>query len=538
MKRWLALWFLLLAPLLLLAQSSEKELLDQLKQATDGTAKMNLYYELGKIKLAKDPKKANSYARKAHDLAIDKGNKGMAAQSALLMARAYAKRRDTRNVEVWSKTAQQLAMAANDSDLVIKSVVLRSGVATKTRNYRRAYEINQEAFDYFSKKGTSISDLEQKYELQKIQLEQEKKALENDRKRLRREIEGLTGERDRLSSDKEQLSKQQEELLKEKEEVESQISEKEEALVTIAEEKERAEELAKRKEREVKQLNRETLEKDYLLKEKELALTKADLSQTRSRNLIVLLLLITGFIVLLALLSYGRFRASRKARKTLEEKNKTIEEERQRSDDLLRNILPATIAEELKITGKARAQKFDEATVLFTDFYNFTQIAEKLSPEMLVRELDHCFKGFDYIISQYDDVEKIKTIGDAYMCASGLKKGKSIPTNIVKAALEMQEFLEDYKKERSRLGLPAFEARIGLHTGPVVAGVVGVNKFAYDIWGNTVNVAARMEANCEVGRVNISEATYNQVRYQFDCTSRGKVQAKNVGAIEMYYVKA
>jgi len=123
------------------------------------------------------------------------------------------------------------------------------------------------------------------------------------------------------------------------------------------------------------------------------------------------------------------------------------------------------------------------------------------------------------------------------MCASGLTKRKTLPTEIIKAALEMQEFLEDYKKDRTQKGLQFFEARIGVHTGPVVAGVVGVNKFAYDIWGDTVNIASRLESNCEEGKVNISASTYNAIRYKFDCEHRGKITAKNKGQIDMYYVK-
>ncbi len=507
-----------------MAQTSEKELLEQLKTATDGNTKMNIYYQLGKVKIGKDPKKAQEYARKAHDIAVNKGNKGMAGQSALFIAEAYKKLRKTKNVEVWSKTAQNYAMQANDSDLIIKSVTLRSSVATKERNYRRAYEINQEAFDYFSKKGTSISELEQQYETQKIQLKKAKESLERDKKRLTREIAGLESQRDQLSTDKKELTEKQEVLIKEKELVEEQITEKEEALEVISEEKEEAQEMVKQKEREVKKLSREALEKENLL-------MKAEMQQSRNKNLLLLLSIISGFVILLALLSYGRFRASRKARKA-------IEEEQERSEELLLNILPASIAEELKANGKASAKKFEDATVLFTDFKNFTQIADKMSPEMLVRELDHCFKGFDNIISLHKDIEKIKTIGDAYMCASGLTNDKTSPTNIVQAALEMQEFLEDYKAERASKGLPYFEARIGLHTGPVVAGVVGVKKFAYDIWGNTVNVAARMEANCEIGKVNISEATFNQVRYKFNCTPRGRIEAKNVGPVEMFFVES
>ncbi len=524
MLRRLSFLFLLLAPAFLMAQTSEKELLEQLKSATDGTTKMNIYYQLGKVKIGRDAKKAQEYARNAHDIAINKGNKGMAGQTALLMAQAYKKLRKSRNVEVWSKAAQKYAMQANDSDLIIKSVALRSSVATKDRNYRRAYEINQEAFDYFSKKGTSISELEQQYEVQKVELQKAKQSLESDKKRLTKEIAGLEIQRDQLNTDKIELTEKQEVLIKEKELVEEQITEKEEALGVVSKEKKEAQKLAKQKEREVKELTREKLEQDNLL-------MKAELEQSRSRNLLLLLSIISGFVILLALLSYGRFRASRKARKA-------IEKEQERSEELLLNILPASIAQELKANGKASAKKFEDATVLFTDFKNFTQIADKMSPEMLVRELDHCFKGFDNIISLHKDIEKIKTIGDAYMCASGLTDTKTPPTAIVQAALEMQEFLEDYKAERASKSLPYFEARIGLHTGPVVAGVVGVKKFAYDIWGNTVNIAARMEANCEIGKVNISEATFNQVRYKFNCTPRGRIEAKNVGPVEMYFVES
>jgi class 3 adenylate cyclase len=154
-----------------------------------------------------------------------------------------------------------------------------------------------------------------------------------------------------------------------------------------------------------------------------------------------------------------------------------------------------------------------------------------------VEELDKCFKAFDYIIGQYPDIEKIKTIGDAYMCASGLSDRKTMPYTIVQAALDIQNYLLEYKELRIRQGKPFFEARIGIHTGHVVAGVVGSKKFVYDIWGDTVNTAARVESNGEPGQVNISEETYKLVKYRFDCLPRGKMPAKNKGEIDMYFVK-
>jgi class 3 adenylate cyclase len=172
---------------------------------------------------------------------------------------------------------------------------------------------------------------------------------------------------------------------------------------------------------------------------------------------------------------------------------------------------------------------------MFVDFKGFTNVAEKLSPERLVEELDLCFSNFDRIISRYK-IEKIKTVGDAYICASGLSDMNASPTDMVKAALEMQDFLLGLKAERMGQGLPFFEARAGIHFGPVVAGVVGAKKFAYDIWGDTVNTAARMEEACETGHVNVSEDAYWLVKYDFEWQHRGKIAAKNKGSMDMYYV--
>ncbi len=213
----------------------------------------------------------------------------------------------------------------------------------------------------------------------------------------------------------------------------------------------------------------------------------------------------------------------------------------QRSDELLLNILPVEVAEELKAKGHADAKHFDNVTILFTDFKGFTEASEKLSPQELVEELNTCFKAFDNIITARG-IEKIKTIGDAYMCAGGLPvPASSTPAGVVQAALEMQAFMVARKGERDASGKPAFEMRVGIHTGPVVAGIVGVKKFAYDIWGDTVNTASRMESSGEVGEVNISESTYALVREQagrlFDFTPRGKVQAKGKGEMEMFFVR-
>ncbi|MBL0127645.1 MAG: adenylate/guanylate cyclase domain-containing protein [Flavobacteriales bacterium] len=239
---------------------------------------------------------------------------------------------------------------------------------------------------------------------------------------------------------------------------------------------------------------------------------------------------------------------------------------KKRSDELLLNILPAQVAAELKKKGYADAKHFDHVTVLFTDFKGFTAMSEILTPKELVRDLHECFSAFDRICEKHS-IEKIKTIGDAYMAAGGLPTPNTThATDVIRAALEMRDFIAEGKARKIAAGLPYFEIRIGIHTGPVVAGIVGVKKFSYDIWGDTVNTASRMESSGEVGQVNISEATYalvkgvitgedgvasthrvdrdndgvgatGRARPEFTFTPRGKVQAKGKGEMEMYFVQ-
>ncbi|MCD4725720.1 MAG: hypothetical protein K8R63_12860 [Bacteroidales bacterium] len=237
------------------------------------------------------------------------------------------------------------------------------------------------------------------------------------------------------------------------------------------------------------------------------------------------------FILLLAGGLYSRLRYVRKSKII-------IEKERDRSDNLLLNILPEEIAQELKEKGKAAARDFDMVSILFTDFKDFTQASAKLSAQELVTEINTCFEAFDGIIGKFG-IEKIKTIGDAYMAAGGLP----VPTadsirNTALAALEMQEFIIKRKAKKDTLGQPAFEMRCGIHTGPVVAGIVGVKKFQYDVWGDTVNTASRIESNSKAGKVNISQTTYELLNNdpQFNFESRGKIEVKGKGEIEMWFI--
>lgn len=237
-------------------------------------------------------------------------------------------------------------------------------------------------------------------------------------------------------------------------------------------------------------------------------------------------------LFLIALLAFGLFRRNRYIHRT----NRIIEQERERSDNLLLNILPEETAQELKEKGSVQAKSFSSVTVLFADFKSFTSQAKRLSPEELVESVDFYFSEFDAIMEKYG-LEKIKTVGDAYMCAGGLPDPTPDHANrMVSAALDMQAFVKK-AKQLKREHQVRFEVRIGVNTGPIVAGVVGTKKFAYDIWGDTVNIASRMESSAAPGKVNISENTYQLVRDQFDCTYRGTLRVKNRGKMDMYYVE-
>ncbi|MBI1307210.1 MAG: tetratricopeptide repeat protein [Bacteroidetes bacterium] len=213
-----------------------------------------------------------------------------------------------------------------------------------------------------------------------------------------------------------------------------------------------------------------------------------------------------------------------------------IKKGKKRSDELLLNILPEEVADELKKNGNSDAKLFDEVTVLFTDFKNFTQWSETLSPAELVNIINEFFTAFDRIIDEYK-IEKIKTIGDAYMAAGGLPtKNKTHAYDVVKAALDLRDFIKLKREEGAQQGKMIPEIRIGIHTGPVVAGIVGLKKFQYDIWGDTVNTASRMESSSEAGKINISASTYQIVKNRFVCENRGKLEVKGKGLIDMYFV--
>ncbi|MEO6393465.1 MAG: adenylate/guanylate cyclase domain-containing protein [Pyrinomonadaceae bacterium] len=215
-----------------------------------------------------------------------------------------------------------------------------------------------------------------------------------------------------------------------------------------------------------------------------------------------------------------------------------LNQERRNSDQLLRNVLPESVALELKRTERVQPVHYESASVLFTDFVGFTQIAENFTPEELVAELDTCFSQFDQITKRHG-LEKIKTIGDAYLAVGGVPQAnQSHAVDCVRAALEIQQLIAGWRENALAANRPYWQVRIGIHSGDLVAGVVGTEKFAYDVWGDTVNTASRLESSGVAGHVNISRATYELVKGRFDCEYRGRVTAKNKGEIDMYFVQS
>ncbi len=246
----------------------------------------------------------------------------------------------------------------------------------------------------------------------------------------------------------------------------------------------------------------------------------------KQRNIIYSAVAFLLVAFLFAAFQYRNYRQQKRA-------NNNLAAEKKRSEDLLLNILPAEVAEELKIKGSADARLFNDVTVLFTDFKSFTRVSERLTPQQLVDELNVCFSAFDAIITRHN-IEKIKTVGDAYLAVSGLPVASvHHAADAIAAAVEIRDFMKQRMAEK---GENTFDIRIGVHSGSVVAGIVGVKKFAYDIWGDTVNTAARMEQNSEAGKINISQTTYELVKDKFTCRYRGEIEAKNKGKLKMYFV--
>lgn len=524
---------------------STSELEQQIRQSTDNEERMYLYYELAQKYSRKDDRiKA---AREASNLAFRIKNYDMQSRSSLMLGNLLRSQRQTANAQRAYEDALENAKKAKNIDLFIQAVDAMGSMKVREGNYSAAYNIYKDNFNFLSKSGVNLLDAEKeeaKVRSRSTRLTKESDRLELERKKLIDAIASLKSKQLELEKESSQLKVKTKSLEEENLEAKQIIDSTSLVLDSVEQEKLETQEYIEKRERLIKSLNsekqREAIVKKQL--EQELQLTKLATEKQkliieRNRNFRKYLFALSGLVLLAALSFYLRYRAKRKANQSLEKLNREIKKEQEKSEELLLNILPEPVAQELKLKNTSEARSYPEATVLFTDFKDFTTIAEKMTPEELVSNLDECFRAFDYIIAEHN-IEKIKTIGDAYMCANGISDKPNKPGSVIKAALEFQKFLAETKRERLLEGKPYFEARIGVHTGPVVAGVVGVKKFAYDIWGDTVNIAARMESACKAGKINISDATYQKIRYDFDCNPRGELDVKNKGRIKMYYVNS
>ena len=521
---------------------------ERAKGLANSRDRMKVYYKAAEVSLATEPAKSSQWANIAYSLALDNDDNSFAARAAYKNGEGFEARNQLEDALVRFNRGKENAIQAKDYDYAAKCLNKMSAISQQLGRAKKAREFKQEADDWknnsteiaespntTAKSPSAIKSTPNNLaEMNSLrdQFKKQTELLERDRTNLFNEVSLLREEKSSLSQLMTELRNREQSLSVQTKDALQKLDFQSLQLRGLNIQKDELDRLAHRKQELLEAVtNGAKLDSLVFAQEREEQGIKLDKVKTTQKFLYALLIL--GAIIILLVLK--RYSDNLKQKKTLIDKNKTIEHERQRSEELLLNILPHAISSELKTEGFAKARRYEFATVMFIDFKSFTKISEQLSPEDLVKQLDMYFRAFDFIIAQYK-LEKIKTIGDAYMVASGLSDRLSSPTNMVKAALEIQEYLSDTALDKKELGEPHFEARIGIHTGPVVAGVVGVKKFAYDIWGDTVNVAARLQETCETGSINISEATFNEIKYFFPCTYRGRLNAKNKGVIDMYYV--
>jgi adenylate cyclase len=529
------------------------------------------YFNLGNFNNGK------KHLDKAIKLAKEANNQERIAALTHLKATIYFRKKDLYQAQIFNNDAIALGRKGNYAEVLQDS-------------YQLAAWINQELYEFeialdFYEQHLSLKDsllLEER--LRQQDLLQQKFLLERSEK----EIKLLLVNQEIQDLNIRELEKQQDILRLRSEKISLESNRKENELSLLRNEQEIKEERLKTQEleaaraRQQLQLTRQQLEaaeKDRSIAElrqneekqqREIAEKEAEerrqqseiqglkdkqeidrlqINQAQTINRVFFgtglgLLGITGVVLFSFLSTRKKSRKLAQQNKEIEaqkseiEKNRDlVEKERAKSENLLLNILPAETAKELKENGFATPQLYENVSVLFTDFVGFTHIAENMPPAEVISELNTCFLAFDEIIERHH-LEKIKTIGDAYMCAGGVpKKDEKSATNAVAAALEMQIFISKRFAQKTAENKPYWTMRVGIHTGSVVAGVVGSKKFAYDIWGDTVNLASRMEQSAKAGKVNISAATYQLVHAEFPCAYRGLFEVKNRGEVEMYFVE-
>ncbi|MEM9849340.1 MAG: adenylate/guanylate cyclase domain-containing protein, partial [Bacteroidota bacterium] len=480
-----------------------------------------------------------------------------------LMAKMYLNKKDLYNADFYNQLAIEKAEYANSAEQM-SSTYRQAGLI-----HEKLYEF-EEALRYYTLHLSIQDSLKTVEKLRQQELLQQQLALERAEKEIKlyqvrealQDAELKRGDEARRTL---QLERDNLELQAKEDQDRRILAEKEkelQATLALSRERENRQQLlllqerlrTEAQERTVAELEQQQMEQQMKLeqaeKEEELQQREIEaleqskkLNELKIQNQQQLTYGVVGGLLLVSLLIFLNLYRSRRANKRLSQKNREIDEqraaaehERQKSDDLLLNILPEPTAIELKEKGSATPKKYDLATVIFTDFSGFTSISEQLSPEHLIDELSTCFSAFDDIIERHG-LEKIKTLGDGYMCAGGVPiPDRDNPVRSVRAALEMLAFMEKNIARKKSEGIPYWQMRVGIHSGELVAGVVGSKKFAYDVWGDTVNIASRMESNGVSGKINISKTTYELIKDHFDCTYRGTFEVKHKGAVEMYFV--
>lgn len=466
-----------------------------------------------------------------------------------LISHLYFQKSDYHNAIIFANDCKKNAKLQSFGDLYTAVNLLLSKIYDRLYDYENALHFNvrylhiRDSMDQIRKSFVQELELQQLF-LNQTESQMNKHFINEEIKDL--EIQNLNAQK---KIDREKLARFQSDIMRmafdsllNKEKIKNQFLKLSEIENLLAMEKQESKisKLDQEKSKHVSDLKIEKLEnkrkeKNLILEKRNNEILGFELREKESftRNLYYLL---GGLAVLSIVFIAFFFDISRRKRK-IEKQQQIIEREKEKSESLLLNILPAAIADELKETGKTTPKFIENASVVFTDFSGFTQISEILSPVELVEKLDEIFLEFD-LISERNGLSRIKTIGDAYMCAGGiLDENTKHAESAVRSAIEMRDYIDAFN-EKIPFGSPSWNIRIGVNTGPIVAGVVGTKKFAYDIWGDAVNIASRMESSGEIGKINISSSTFELTKDVFSLQFRGKIAAKNKGNIDMYFAES
>ncbi len=472
----------------------------------------NVYLRMGEFS------KAIDYHRQALDLTVELADRKLTAAGWFGVGDAFAGQGNIDSAFHYLKKSYRQAVELNDVHLQANCMEKLSNLYRDQVRMDSAYS----AYKRFIDLQTTLENGKKLREITQLTLRYQFARKEDSLVTVQLRIDNQLKEKSLLAARQQQeLERRQAQLL---------LAEKQQQIKHLAWLKSQANLRTEQANRKVKEKQITLLAKEKEVQNTRIQLQSADLVIKEAaihRQQILAYFYITG-IALLLLLAFFIFRNYRNQKRS----NIVIERERQKSDGLLLNILPAEVATELKESGYAQARYYNDVSVIFTDFVGFTRVAETMTPQQLVAELNRCFSEFDRIVSQYG-IEKIKTIGDAYMAVAGLPTERQDHAAVAVAAA--QDFLR-YIRESQKSSVSSFDIRIGIHSGPVVAGIVGQQKFAYDVWGDTVNIASRMESSGVPGAINISGTTYQYISSGVACSYRGKIDAKNKGQMDMYLV--